>query len=133
MPHRCAALLALGLALSGCDDHVLGEPLIDDTGTGSGSMYAADWDGVQAFFEVRCDACHGPGNDFDLRAVIENELASADPSTNFYVVPGDSDSSVLWRSIDQSGTAVPMPLGTPRLDEGEFEHIRAWIDAGAPL
>ena len=133
MTYRLAPLFALGFLLFGCDDHVLGDPIIDDTGTGSGSMYAADWDGVQAFFEVRCDACHGPGNDFDLRAVIETELAATDPSGNFYVVPGDSADSVLWSSIDQSGTAVPMPLGSPRLDEEEFEHIQAWIDAGAPL
>src|SRR5579863_6581833 len=46
------------------------------------------------------------------------------------VVPGDPDKSVLVRAIQQTDSALKMPLGG-KLKDSEIEDIVAWIKAGA--
>lgn len=135
MPFRSLALCAL--ALAGCDDHLLGRPTDDAVP----SAYTCDWEGVQAFFQSYCDACHttsssgsvGSGG-FDLRVEIEADLADDDHGNNAYVIPGNPGDSVLWQSLAGTGTAILMPLGySEPLDDAIIEHVRCWIAEGAPL
>ena len=54
------------------------------------------------------------------------------------VVPGDHESSMLWRKVAARTIDLPdvpgseMPLGEPAVGAAELDAIRAWIAAGAP-
>ena len=133
MTPRNLALVAVLLAATACDDHILGDPIITDTA--GGNLYTSDWAGVQEFFAQRCETCHTEGGSggFDLTVEITAQLGGG--TSNFeFVVPGNAGGSILWQSVDFSGTAIAMPFGaTSPLDGVEIKHIEEWINAGAEL
>ena len=126
------AILVL-VALSGCDDHLLGPTNLD---TDEPVTYDATWLGVQQLFVDHCVRCHAPdGSNFDLVSTIEQELSTtAGTSTQeLLVVPGDAEASVLWQAVSGTGGALPMPIDTVLLPDEVVEPIRQWIEDGAEL
>lgn len=127
MTTRSAALALFALLASSCDDHVFPTGSVE---AGNSDLYTADWDGVQVFFQDNCTAgCHESLAPV-LPDAIEADLANG---AGELVVPGDPDASLLWQAIDQSGSATPMPIGQPRLDDEFILHVRDWIEAGAEI
>ena len=107
------------LALAGCSGESVPSGA-DSSPTDTGpQVYAADWDGVQAFFADHCDSCHPSQNSIDLRNDIDA-----------YVVAGDPDQSRLWESVQALSISTMMPP-SGRLPDASIEHIEAWIQAGA--
>ena len=106
----------------------------------------ASLDFIQAnVFAVSCafSGCHsgpaGPGlpTGLDLTSADASfaglvSVASVEVPTVLRVAPGDADASYLVQKLE--GTAAVggrMPAGSPPLDQGTIDVIRAWIDSGA--
>ena len=108
----------------------------DASGTGdtaAPSIYPADWDGVVQFLDDDCAQCHASGNPVLFPDGLEDDVRSG---AGALVVAGDPDASALWRVIsgDLGPTDFgPMPFGDDPLPAAEIAHVRAWIEAGAPL
>ncbi len=119
------SLLAISMS---CDDHVLGVVEVQ-------TDYPCDWAGVQQFFdEGQCVVCHNGSTAFDMAALINSEL-TGDPGIDPLVVPGDAAASALWLAVTwEDATVDPMPpTASEPLPASQVEHIRCWIDDGAPL
>jgi hypothetical protein len=123
-------MLAVGSGLlAGCDDTLFGVPI------GGGPVepeYSVDWAGIEDMFADHCAACH-PGTNAWVLADLEADIQD---DAGVYVVAGDAQGSQLWRMISNTrqDTDQPvMPLGSAGLLPAAREHVRLWIEAGAPL
>lgn len=123
-------VLTVGAALalaSACDDFVYEPPEGGTTET-----YTADWASVQAFFDAECNACHSATPPL-LPDSLEADIADG---TGYWVVPGSSADSSLWRVLaDETieGDFGVMPYGTGPLPLEDVAFVQEWIDAGALL
>ena len=76
-----------------------------------------------------CFGCHGPndaGRQADLRLDTRAFITS-------HVVPGDSESSLLFQRLTTGDDVLRMPPASSRrrLTEDQIETVRQWIDGGA--
>ncbi len=89
---------------------------------------------IQPIFDQNCVSCHPSSGNLDLTASNSyNELVNVTASgyQGILVVPGDSESSVLYKKIDGSNVyGSNMPLGRS-LSASQIALIKRWIDEGA--
>ena len=89
---------------------------------------------VQPIFNSACVSCHPSSGNLDLRdGYSYNNLVNKPASgyNGILVVPGDAESSILYKKIDGSGAyGSNMPLGGS-LSSTQIAIIRNWIDEGA--
>ena len=108
-------------------------PTTETPGEKTGLKYTEDWQGVLDLLDDRCAGCHGgPGADLKFPERLEDDLASAEGA---YVVPYAPEASTLWRVLSgelESGDFAPMPWGSGPLKSRFVDHVRLWIEAGAP-
>ena len=84
--------------------------------------------GVLPVFQANCVGCHGAAprqKELDLsswQGVIKGS------ESGLVIVPGQPEKSRLYELVSKGA----MPPGNSRLDQGEIEMIRGWIEAGAP-
>lgn len=76
----------------------------------------------------QCVGCHKGSTPPDLRD--DDTHSSYDSLLNGYVVPGNSDASVLYQSLINSNNVSLMPPGTP-WPQTKINTVKAWIDQGA--
>lgn len=87
--------------------------------------YPATWAGMEQLFTDNCDRCHPAQQGLDLHTGIPEDIAG----DQLFVVPGDSENSLMWLQVSGQ-TTLNMPLdGT--LDLGVVAPMQEWIDAGA--
>lgn len=82
----------------------------------------------------KCMPCHAPGST-DKKALRDWDCAddlAASLELEHLIVPGDSEGSDLFLTVDFGDMPPPLWEGGPCTDE-EREALRAWIDGGAPL
>ena len=95
--------------------------------------YSVDWLGVLDLLDDRCAGCHGgPGADLKFPQLLEEDLASLNGD---YVVPFDPAESTLWRVLSgelEAGDFDAMPWGQGPIKNRFVDHVRQWIEAGAP-
>ena len=125
-------LFFVGMVTSvGCDDQIF-HPCGELT---------PDWHGVSCTVKTHCVSCHGEphnGPDLFITTILPADiLRDVDSGAGNLVVPGDPAASKLWRTL--SGEVLPsdygpMPIGREApLPMSEIGHIKAWIEAGAPI
>jgi len=89
---------------------------------------------VQPIFNSYCVSCHPSSGNLDLRdGYSYNNLVNKPASgyNGILVVPGDAESSILYKKIDGSGAyGSNMPLGNS-LSSTQIAIIRDWINEGA--
>ena len=81
-----------------------------------------------AIFEQSCLICHGPDGSFKELLLIEHNTLIE----NGTVVPGNPDTSELYKRLITTETAKRMPLNQPQLSAQTINTIRNWILDGAP-
>lgn len=120
--HR--ALIAAVL-LAGCDDTVFKSQEVG---------YEPDWLGVQIFMVDHCTQCHPSIAEPEWPEALEEDILSGEHD---YVTPGSPEDSMIWRVISPAeqvpGDPPKMPQGTGPLPLPLTEHVREWIEMGAPL
>ena len=89
---------------------------------------------VLPVLKEKCLACHGGSPDdlkgeFDVRT--RQSMIKGGESEEVGLVPGDPESSLLFRAVSWDGLEMP-PKENDRLDEKQIEAIRRWIAVGAP-
>jgi hypothetical protein len=92
---------------------------------------------IRPIFSDKCFTCHGPDAAnrktkmrLDIESAAKIELRPGHRS----IVPGDPDSSEIYRRVSSGDKAVRMPpayLGRDKLSEREIALIRDWIAQGA--
>jgi hypothetical protein len=142
---RACAVLAVALAIAGCDER-------PGDLTGPSTPVGDSFSSIQSvIFESRdaatgrpeCISCHnatlGPFNgSLDLsRGVAYANLVnrpSADKPGAVLVVPGNPESSYLVHKLEGRAGIVGlrMPVSGPFLSESQIAAIRSWIARGAP-
>ena len=86
---------------------------------------------VSRIFAARCYGCHTAAVKMGTLDLQTYDGLKQGGNNGQIVVPGKSDSSRLYLMI--AGKAEPsMPMDGSKLDPGQIETIKAWIDAGAP-
>jgi len=89
---------------------------------------------VQPIFDAQCVSCHPSSGNLDLRPGYSyDELVNVPASgyNGILVVPGDAESSILYKKVDGSGAyGANMPLGGS-LSSTQIAIIRDWINQGA--
>ena len=81
-----------------------------------------------AIFQQSCLICHGPDGAYKESLLMEHNALIEKGS----VVPGNPDTSELYKRLITTETAKRMPLGQPQLPDPSINTIRNWILAGAP-
>jgi len=81
-----------------------------------------------AIFQQSCLICHGPDGAYKESLLMEHNALIEKGS----VVPGNPDTSELYKRLITTETAKRMPLGQPQLPAQSINTIRNWILAGAP-
>ena len=81
-----------------------------------------------AIFQQSCLICHGPDGAYRETLLIEHN-ALIEKGT---VIPGDPDTSELYKRLLTTDIAKRMPLGQPQLSAQAIDTIRNWILAGTP-
>ena len=116
------SLLTL-LVLPACDDTLFGA---------TGKVYESDWDGVQEMFADQCTvACHNDGWGYDL-VLPDGVQQDVSSGLGAFVVAGSAEDSPLWWALNGSDGQDLMPP-TGMLPIESIEHVKEWIDDGAPL
>ena len=89
---------------------------------------------VQPIFDESCISCHPSSGNLDLTSENSyNQLVNVDASgySGKRVVPGDADSSILYKKVDGSGAyGTNMPIGSS-LSADDIATIKQWIEEGA--
>jgi uncharacterized membrane protein len=118
---RTTALLVLATA---CDDHLFPSAPVE-----VGSCDAT-WASVEALFQAECVSCHPTVSSPDLLVDIPDDIASG---AGDYVVAGDPEGSLLYKSLTGDG-AVLMPFGaTDPLPDETLTCVYDWIANGATV
>ena len=97
---------------------------------GSQNVYPQEQIAVDtyAIFQQSCNICHGPDGAYKESLLMEHNALIEKGS----VVPGNLDTSELYKRLITTDTAKRMPLGQPQLPARSINTIRNWILAGAP-
>ncbi len=89
---------------------------------------------VRPLLSRHCFACHGPdaeAREADL-SLVDFESATRELAPDiFAIVPGDPDSSELWRRITDAGDPMPPTSAHDELEDSERRILRRWIEEGA--
>lgn len=106
------------------------DPPVDDSGPLTWSRH------VLPLFRNKCGRCHFDGakqGGYQMDTPTLLQTAGDSRTTLPFVVPGDPESSLLYRKlVDRNPTiGAQMPLQTPTLSETGKALIRSWIEAGA--
>ncbi|MDT8414815.1 MAG: c-type cytochrome domain-containing protein [Flavobacteriaceae bacterium] len=88
-----------------------------------GVSYAAD---VQPIWNQSCVSCHEGDTPPDLRAANSFNVLLNDG----WVIPGDPDASILFKSLTGDGGVSLMPPGNPMTSQ-RINIVRQWILEGA--
>jgi ankyrin repeat protein len=85
---------------------------------------------VQPVIQKNCVGCHGPEQQMNSFRLDRRSIAFRG-GTRTVIVPGSSESSILYRRLigNQFGSQMP-PTGP--LKSSEIDIFKAWIDEGAP-
>ena len=89
---------------------------------------------VQPIYDQNCIICHPASSNPDLttaNSYAETVNVNASGYSGKLVVPGDPESSILYKKIDGSGAyGSNMPLGGS-LSQTQINIIKQWIEEGA--
>ena len=89
---------------------------------------------VQPIYDQNCISCHPSSGNLDLTAgnsYAETVNVNASGYSGKLVVPGNPESSILYKKIDGSGAyGSNMPLGGS-LSQSQIAIIKQWIEEGA--
>lgn len=117
-------LAALGLMINACFyDEVIELPQDNEPITEDVSFLAE----VQPLFDQSCVQCHG-GN-LNIAPVLESGVAYDNLIDDGYVIPLDSEASILYRSLIGDGVELMPP--SAQWDNQKINTVKAWIDQGA--
>ena len=81
-----------------------------------------------AIFEQSCFICHGPEGSFKESLLIDHSTLIQ----NGTIIPGNPNTSELYKRLVTTDIAKRMPLNQPQLSTQAINTIRDWILAGAP-
>src|SRR5262249_42545583 len=88
-------------------------------------------DDVKAIFQRHCLMCHGASQ---MTAGLSLESYAGilkGGGSGQIVIPGRAAQSLLYQVVSQETDGVPrMPLGLPKISDGEIALIRDWIQQG---
>jgi len=84
---------------------------------------------VRAIFEKNCFRCHGQDGEAEAGVFVLDRDKLVDKKK---VVPGDPDSSRLYKRVTSAKSPMPPEDETPRPSAGDIALIKQWIAAGAP-
>jgi hypothetical protein len=95
----------------------------EDTGTVPDEVsYQQD---VQPIWNAACIECHGP-----IPPNLEDGVSYNNLLSGGYVVPGDSENSILYQSLlGIEGVSLMPPSG--KLPDSQINIVKKWIDDGA--
>ena len=118
-------LLILGLVFSvnGCYYDSIYEPVIEDPGTGEPTEVSYANDILPLWSQ--CVGCHN-GN---IPPSFEDDV-SYNELLNGYVVPGDAEASILYKSLLGTDGISLMPPGS-QWPDSKINLVKNWIDQGA--
>ncbi len=80
---------------------------------------------IQPIWNQSCVSCHQGNQDPDLRASVSFNILT----TEGWVIPGNADGSILFRSLIGDGVSL-MPPGNP-LTTAKINLVKQWINEGA--
>jgi mono/diheme cytochrome c family protein len=87
---------------------------------------------IQPVLAKRCFACHGPDtHEAGLRLDGRAAATAALDSGGRAIVPHDSAASLLLERVTSDDPSTRMPPEGPRLEPGQVDVLRRWIEAGA--
>jgi hypothetical protein len=119
-------LVSMGLVMNSCYYDAYPEEDIIDPGNGNGGgtidevSYSAD---VVPLWS-QCVGCHSGGTPPNMK---DNSYANL---LNGYVVTGDADASVLYKSLLGTGGISLMPPGS-KWPQAKIDLVKNWINQGA--
>ena len=113
-----------------CNQHCITLIILLLLMVGSGNVYSQQQIALDthAIFQQSCLICHGPDGAYKESLLMEHNALIEKGS----VVPGNLDTSELYKRLITTDTAKRMPLGQPQLPARSIATIRNWILAGAP-
>ena len=85
---------------------------------------------IRPILATRCFGCHSTEPMGGLSLTSRKGLLTGG-KTGPAIVPGDADQSLLIQAVRQTGSKLKMPLGQPKLPEGEIQLLASWVQAGA--
>ncbi len=90
---------------------------------------------VQPLLEVRCSACHVPGQPgYEASGLSTQGYEALMKGTKYgpVVIPGDALSSVLNMLVEgRADPSIRMPHGDQPLTAAEQQTLRLWVEQGA--
>ncbi|MCA9101451.1 MAG: hypothetical protein KDA63_09890, partial [Planctomycetales bacterium] len=104
------------------------EALADETGAAATKITYQDH--VQPIFREKCSFCHNQDDAQNDLAVDSFSRLMQGGASGAAVVPGDPDSSRLWKLVSHQ-EAPEMPPEEDKLDGASLEIIKQWIAGGA--
>ncbi|MEZ6073354.1 MAG: c-type cytochrome domain-containing protein [Pirellulales bacterium] len=104
------------------------EALADETGAAATKITYQDH--VQPIFREKCSFCHNQDDAQNDLAVDSFSRLMQGGASGAAVVPGDPDSSRLWKLVSHQ-EAPEMPPEEDKLDDASLEIIKQWIAGGA--
>lgn len=115
-------MIIMSLTISSCYyDAFLDEVIIDNPTPNEDVSYQSDiiplW--------VQCVGCHGGNEPPDLR-----DANSYNSLLNGFVVPGDADTSILYKSLSNLDGVSLMPPGS-QWSDAKINLVKDWINQGA--
>lgn len=86
---------------------------------------------VQALFNQRCGACHGPARQESGLRLDSLALARQGGDSGAGAVADKPDAGTIWQRVTSADPAKRMPPGGA-LTPDELKQVRGWLEAGAP-
>lgn len=130
---RRASVFAAVLALTGCEDYIWGEAVIDEP------VQATGFAGVEQIVAENCLGCHstaanlgGLDLEIDLHGATVNVVGQYSIPL---VLPGQPEESMFYlKVVDEQPdyTGTDMPPGSGGLPRALAEVVYQWIESGAP-
>ncbi len=135
-------ILATGVSLAAAISVPLALVACDDTEFNSGHSTTVEGEGYDAVVEVfdgNCISCHSAAaalGQLDLEtdpcgALVDVESPNPGYDGAMLVASGDSDASVLWHKVANTGTYGDVMPTAGVMDQANIDIITDWIDSGA--
>ncbi|MDP3312403.1 hypothetical protein [Lutibacter sp.] len=115
-------IISLGLFMNSCYYDAIQDEVIIDNGNGGGTTevsYATD---IVPLWS-QCTGCHG-----SIKPTLN--INSYTNLLNGYVIAGDANNSVLYKSLLGTGGISLMPPGS-KWPQSKIDLVKTWINQGA--
>ena len=87
---------------------------------------------VRPILKADCEVCHNSANKSGGLAFDSRESILKGGSRGPAAQPGSPDGSLLIQAVEQTG-ALKMPMGKPKLSDGEIAVLRQWVAQKMPF